>query len=180
MSACGSPEPQSPPAETPQTQQQAPAQTAEAAPDSLQPVQQADSSLQTPEPAASAAQPGQNRPAQTNMADTSNQSQQPPPAAPAEPAMAPHTIRVTASVLACREENNGYIATITIQKVHAYGASTPPLATGNEIAVRIMKSVDQAARFTQQGGTLELTMRHQTPLAAVQPPPPAWQVMKVH
>ena len=93
--------------------------------------------------------------------------------------MGPKMARVSASIVDVEETGNSYICTLNIEQILGSGPSTPSLVRGNEIKVRIKKVVGQSEKLAEKGGNIEVTLQHTPPLASIQPPPPAWNVMEV-
>jgi hypothetical protein len=94
--------------------------------------------------------------------------------------MGPNMARVTASIVDVEKTENSYICTLNIEQILGTGPSTPPLVRGNEIKVWIKKIVDHSEKLAGKEGTVEVTLQHAPPLASIQPPPPAWNVLEVH
>lgn len=168
ISACSSEQPEQP-AATPQEQAAAPAAA----------TSQPAAASETATPA------GETETAASKMTDTSKPAGEttPPPASkPAEPQMTlgPNMVRISASIVDTEEAGNSYICTLKIEQVKGTGPSTPPLARGNDIKVRIKKVVGQSDKLASKGGTVDVTMQHSPPMASIQPPPPSWNVMEVH
>ena len=94
--------------------------------------------------------------------------------------LGPNMLKVNASIVDVEETGNSYICTLNIEQILGRGASTPPLVRGNEIKVRIKKVVNQSEKLAEKGSKVEVTLQHALPMASIQPPLPAWTVMKVH
>ncbi|MBM3261857.1 MAG: hypothetical protein FJY97_00260 [candidate division Zixibacteria bacterium] len=158
--ACSS-SPETPPETSalPAALQTAPAESTVAAPDT------------TPAPVASA-EDTMPRPASTIQTPSA------PPASTL--ASAPGTFRARVTLLTTEETTDGFLVILRIDTVTGRGASTPPLAAGNEIRARIEKSVDRAETLGRAGLSAETTLRYQKLMTTVQPPPPSWQVVVIH
>ena len=94
--------------------------------------------------------------------------------------LGPNMARVTASIVDVEKTENSYFCTLNIEQILGTGPSTPPLVRGNEIKVWIKKVVDHSEKLAGKEGTVEVTLHHVPPLASIQPPPPAWNVLEVH
>ena len=104
---------------------------------------------------------------------------------PAPPALAPGNAHVSATVVGYQAEQNAYVCTLKIKQVHRYGASTPPLPVGAEIAVLMRKTLfgddpdgTKAAEQLQTGQEIEVTLkRQQVPEGGTAPP---WRAVQLH
>ena len=94
--------------------------------------------------------------------------------------LGPSMIRVNASIVNTEETGNSYICTLSIEQILGSGPSTPSVVRGNEIKVRIKKVVGHSEKLADKGGKVDVTLQHSKPMAAIQPPPPSWNVMEVH
>ncbi len=98
-----------------------------------------------------------------------------------EPGPAPGTVRVRATVRACRQEAaSDYRCRLEIREVIAYGAATPVLDAGSDVEVQIPagEEDDHGARW-QADAEVEATLLH-----AKRPTPdassmPAWELQAV-
>jgi hypothetical protein len=121
----------------------------------------------------------QNQPQQAE-ADTMP-THQPIPASP----LGPGSARVSATVVAYQEEQDAYVCTLKIKQVHQYGASTPPLPTGTEIAVLMHQRLfgddpdgHNAAERLQANQAIEVTLKHQpVPEGGTMP---RWRALELH
>ena len=129
----------------------------------------------------------------------SETEEQPAAAAPTTPAQAaPHAsqpapgfslspgqTKITAFVVSVETNGASHICTLKIDKVHGYGASTKPLAIGNEIRVSVKDAQVERAQakglaFLKAGSSVEVTMLFQKPPAMISPTPPSWSVTEIH
>lgn len=99
--------------------------------------------------------------------------------------LGPGMVRVSATIVSSEPQGSAHTCVVKIQKVHGYGASTPPLAVGNELKVSVKNAqVEMAGEKGQKllldGSVVEVSIRYQQPMAAIQPPPPSWSVMEIH
>ena len=115
------------------------------------------------------------------------------PAQPAPPAtqppprlsLSPGQAKITASVVSVETKGASHICTLKIDKVHGYGASTKPLAVGNEVRVsvknaQIGRAQAKGPALLKAGSSVDLTMRFQGSPAMISPPPPTWTVAEIH
>jgi len=129
----------------------------------------------------------------------SEPEEQPAAAAPASPAQAappatqpppglslsPGQAKITAFVVSVETKGASHICTLKIDKIHGYGASTKPLAVGNEVRVSVKNARIERARakgpaLLKAGSSVDVTMRFQEPPAMISPPPPSWSVAEIH
>ncbi len=99
---------------------------------------------------------------------------------PQAPGLAPHTTRTVTSVVSYEDEGKSYLVVLRIQRVIGRGASTPPLAEGNEIEVSVSKTLDKGGQLARSGSTVEVTVQHKLSPTLVKPTPPAWSVLAIH
>ena len=100
-------------------------------------------------------------------------------------ALGPGLAKVTASIVGVETKGMNHTLTLKIQKVHGYGASTPPLAATNEIKIlvkqpQIKLAGNKGPMLLKQGNNMDLTIKHQKPVVAITPAPPSWSLMEVH
>lgn len=98
--------------------------------------------------------------------------------------LGPGQAKVTASVVSVESQGTSHICTIKIGKVHGYGSSSKPLASGNDIRVmvksaQIEKAGTRAQALLKTGSSIDVTMRYQKP-PAMSSNNPSWSVVEIH
>ena len=95
----------------------------------------------------------------------------------------PNTAKVSAVVVDHKEKTNQYLCSLKIQRVHAYGASTPAMAVGTEITAIIPQSVlediENISEFFKSGKSMDISLRHQVRMITEREVP-SWMVVQIH
>ena len=91
--------------------------------------------------------------------------------------MGPSSARLTATVVGYEAVDGGYHCTLRVGMVHAYGAGTPPLASGSEIVVLMRETFFgeemDAASYLRPDTSITLALQHARVPAGVDAP--AWR-----
>ena len=124
------------------------------------------------------------------LAACSTSKQDEPEAMPGERPMpeatpAPGTAKASARVVGYAMQEDHYVATLRIEEVEAYGAGTPVLPVGTEVAVVVSKALfdgdaSKAEMMLATDHVVAITLsRVQRADTGEDPPPPQWRAVSI-